>query len=226
MSITRTALSGFGVFVSLVGLGAQSSETSSSAVPTGCLNVHLYNMVGVPFQTLAHAKQDAERVLATAGVNLVCWRVPADAPEAHIVHLSVTPTWRKNHQADTRRYLVVIIERGFPNSYLPDELGYALPDAQTGVNATVFYDRIERLHKSAEIDLPTLLGHAMAHEIGHVLLGTTEHATAGIMKARWSKADFEVAGLRFMTFTTLQRAEVRRRAKLVRFYGQYGKNKS
>ena len=48
----------------------------------------------------------------------------------------------------------MILERGFPNGYLPDELGYALPGVKIGVNATVFYDRIEKLHKSAGIDLP------------------------------------------------------------------------
>jgi hypothetical protein len=105
----------------------------------------------------------------------------------------------------------VIIERGFPDNYLPYELGYALPDALTGVNAAVFYDRIERLHKSADIDLSTLLGHAMAHEIGHVLLGAREHSPRGIMKARWSQSDFWPPEVRFMAFSDLQRQQVQHR---------------
>jgi hypothetical protein len=91
-----------------------------------------------------------------------------------------------------------------------------LPDAQIGVNVTIFYDRLERFSESGEIEGPTLLGHAMAHEIGHVLLGsTTEHSNSGIMKTRWSKADFQVAGLRFMNFTPFERAEVMRRLTLI-----------
>ena len=78
------------------------------------------------------------------------------------------------------------------------------------MNATVFYDRIERFKDSSEIDLATVLGHAIAHEIGHVLLGTTAHSPAGIMKARWSQADFQVAALRGMKFTSLQREEILR----------------
>ena len=57
-----------------------------------------------------------------------------------------------------------------PVDYFPGALGYALPDAEVGVNAMIFFDRIERFRKSGEVDLPTLLGHAMAHEIGHALL--------------------------------------------------------
>lgn len=34
--------------------------------------------------------------------------------------------------------------------------------------------------------LPTLLGRAIAHEMGHLLLGSAEHARAGLMRALWS----------------------------------------
>jgi len=36
----------------------------------------------------------------------------------------------------------------------------------------------------------SLLGHVMAHEIGHLLQGTTQHSESGIMKARWTGQDF------------------------------------
>jgi len=191
-----------------------ATKPAISTVPAECLNIHLYNLAAVPSRTLDRATQDATRVLATAGVETVCWHVLDDAREAHTLHTSPTPTWRKNRQADSRDYLVAVIESGVPADYLPGALGYALPDAEIGVNAMIFCDRIERFQESGEIDLPTLLGHAMAHEIGHVLLGTTEHSPAGIMKARWSKADFQVAGLRFMNFTALQRAEILRHRML------------
>lgn len=229
----RTA-SLFGLFLNLARCLAQSPEAdiihspfqnreleqvfapkpALSAVPADCLHIHLYNPAAVSSRTLKHAMQDAARVLSTAGVKAVCWHVLADAREAHTLHTSPPPTWRKNHKADSRGYLVAVIGAGVPVNYLPGALGYALPDAEIGVNAMIFCDRIERFQESGEIDLPTLLGHAMAHEIGHVLLGTTEHSPAGIMKARWSKADFQVAGLRFMNFTALQRAEILRHRML------------
>ncbi|SRR5579864_4027015 len=189
---------------------------SSITVQAECLNIHLYNLAGVSPQALDHATQDAARVLATAGVDTVCWHVLADAPEAHTLHTSPPPTWRKNPQADSRGYLVAVISPGVPVDYLPDSLGFALPDAEIGVNATIFYDRLERFKESGELDLSTLLGHAIAHEIGHVLLGTTEHSTTGIMKARWNKADFQVAGFRYMRFTPSQRAAIWHRSLITR----------
>jgi len=207
MSIAARAISRFGVFLSLVGLGAQPSETSSGAVPAEGLYVRLYNLAGVSARTLKLATRNATEVLAIA--DNVRWDVQDDAPEAHIVDLSVRSSRHRSGRGYSDRNLVVIIERGFPDSYHPDELGYALPDATIGVNASVFYDRIERLHKSAEIDLPILLGHALAHEIGHVLLGTKDHSATGIMKPRWSKADFEVGGLTRLCFTPEQSQRMR-----------------
>jgi hypothetical protein len=187
---------------------ALANGPSSSTVPKACLNIHLYNLAAVSSQPLELAIQDAEGVLATAGVDKVCWHVLADAPEAHTLHTSPPATWRKNRLAESRGYIVTVIVPGVPVDYLPGALGFALPDAEIGVNAMVFCDRIERFRESSKIDLPTLLGHAMAHEIGHVLLGTTEHSTDGIMKARWSHADFQVAGLKVLKFTARQREEI------------------
>jgi hypothetical protein len=57
-----------------------------------------------------------------------------------------------------------------------------------------------------------MLGHAMAHEIGHVLLGSTEHSPDGIMKARWSTTDYQKAAKGYMKFTPLQCNVIRERA--------------
>ena len=51
----------------------------------------------------------------------------------------------------------------------------------------------------------------MAHEIGHVLLGTTEHSADGVMKARWGKPDYQRAAMGFMEFTPSQRGAIRGR---------------
>jgi hypothetical protein len=110
---------------------------------------------------------------------------------------------------DNRDYLVVRIVRGFPAHALPDVLGYAFPDAKAGAHVTVLYDRIKPLGQSGVISVSALLGYATAHEIGHVLLGTTEHSADGIMKARWGKPEYERAAIGFLEFTPSQRAEIR-----------------
>ena len=69
-------------------------------------------------------------------------------------------------------------------------LGYSLVDTRrrTGSLATVYVDRVVLLAGACRIEVPTLLGRAIAHEVGHLLLGTATHAPAGLMRAIWSQA--------------------------------------
>ena len=41
--------------------------------------------------------------------------------------------------------------------------------------------------------MPVILGHAAAHEIGHLLLGSNSHSPFGLMRARWSGQDLQNA---------------------------------
>jgi hypothetical protein len=38
-----------------------------------------------------------------------------------------------------------------------------------------------------------ILGHAMAHELGHLLLGTNSHSSDGLMRAQWNRGDLAEA---------------------------------
>ncbi len=78
------------------------------------------------------------------------------------------------------------------NSHSP-VLGYALIDRQqhSGALATVYVDRVASLARESGVDESLLLGRAIAHEIGHLLMGTNQHSTAGVMRARWSRHDLQ-----------------------------------
>jgi hypothetical protein len=71
-------------------------------------------------------------------------------------------------------------------SMLP--LGDAFVDlgTQSGVLATVYVDRVAALGDAAGMNVARLLGYAIAHEIGHLLLGTSAHGTRGLMRPLWS----------------------------------------
>jgi hypothetical protein len=85
------------------------------------------------------------------------------------------------------------IVRGMPSrdDRQASRLGDALIDWQTprGVLATAYLDPIVCLARMAGRDVPTLLGHVIAHELGHLLMATTSHATHGLMRAVWSPAE-------------------------------------
>jgi hypothetical protein len=66
-------------------------------------------------------------------------------------------------------------------------LGEALIDrrTRTGVLATVYVDRTLWVARELSIDHGRLLGRAVAHEIGHLLLASTTHGS-GLMREVWS----------------------------------------
>src|ERR1700676_3889564 len=48
---------------------------------------------------------------------------------------------------------------------------HCLSDEGVGVYSDVFYPLVEKLHSDCAASLSRILGHVMAHEIGHLLLG-------------------------------------------------------
>ena len=82
-----------------------------------------------------------------------------------------------------------------PPTSEPGSLGFSYVDVErrSGTLATVFADRVNALAAIAGGHLVDsggqLLGRAMAHEIGHLLLGTTHHADRGLMRGRWTTID-------------------------------------
>jgi len=134
-----------------------------------------------------------------------------DAEEAHTTDQTSSAFARamRTREHKVRSYLVVRIGRGMAGHTPAGALGSSLPDAQYGVSATIFEDRIEGLWESNGTDLAVVLGHAIAHELGHVLLGSAEHSSMGIMRAHWGKADFDQAAMGRLGFTAQQAARIR-----------------
>jgi len=190
----------------LYAAGRQSDRAERQPVA-----IHVYDLAGVSSRDLHEATEEAGRILATAGVEAVWQFGPADTPEAHEVDSHAATPGARNQPRDPRDYLVLRMVRDVPERALPGALGISFPDALTGVHASIFYDRIERVSKTGDVALATMLGHAMAHELGHVLLGSTEHSAGGIMKARWGKSDYQQASMGLMTFSALERNAIQKR---------------
>jgi len=67
-------------------------------------------------------------------------------------------------------------------------LGTSLIDTQAGSGtfATIYVGGVDRLARDSRTRNDILLGRAIAHEIGHLLLGTARHGRTGLMRAVWS----------------------------------------
>ena len=108
--------------------------------------------------------------------------------------LGITLAWHDAPKSDVKPAGAVSIQirfvSGNPKAASQNALAYALPYAD-GINAiTVMYERIRRIADGKTIFERSLLAHVLAHEIGHVLEGTTLHSESGVMKAQWTGWDY------------------------------------
>jgi hypothetical protein len=146
--------------------------------------IRSYNNVGVPPADLTAAREYAQAVLQEAGVNVVwadCWfedRQPAGAPDRCQEPVRGDIVLRLQNTGRTDRSKFV-------------SMGFSLvrTDAAAAFLSTVYVDRVESVAVGAGIDARRLLGLAMAHEIGHVLLNSNSHAASGLMRADWSRGE-------------------------------------
>lgn len=152
---------------------------------TTAVSVRVYNAGRLDATTLRRALAEAEPSLSSADVD-VSWVVCDQAARcSHPLKpgelaVRVVRPGRPANQPGTHAAAPRPAYRGS----LP--LGDALIDPAGGVLATVYVDRVEWLARTADISVTTLLGRAIAHEIGHLLLGTAAHARDGVMRAVWS----------------------------------------
>ena len=89
-----------------------------------------------------------------------------------------------------RGELVIRIVAAAPAS-TPGSLGFSFVDIglKAGTLATVFSDRVEALAAVAGVDQGELLGRVIAHELSHLLLGTRDHGTHGLMRGEWRASE-------------------------------------
>lgn len=139
----------------------------------------IYNTARVPSDLAAAARTVATQTLAAARID-VAWR-NCDTGECS--------------QVPSRGELVIRLVRagdviGTPAALV---LGEASIDtaAGAGVLATIYVDRVSLMAELSETAVASLLGRAIAHELGHLLLATNQHSSTGLMRARWSPLDLQ-----------------------------------
>jgi len=174
-------------------LAARPAVGVESTGPT--LHVAVHNDAGVPPARVAEAESAAGKVFAIAGLQLdwmncgLPGESDADARRcgeaSYPTHLQLRILARPRHlNAST-----------FGISYLAAD--------GTGCYSEIFSAQVQDLGGDPEVR-SVILGHVMAHEIAHLLLGTNSHAESGIMRARWQAAELAGAGKGDLWFSARQ----------------------
>jgi hypothetical protein len=91
-----------------------------------------------------------------------------------------------------------------------DTLGEAfLSLDNAGYIADVYYEVVQTVAAAQEVELTTLLGYVIAHELGHLLLGPG-HSTRGVMRAGWDFRDLEAIRQGVLKFSPAEGDRMRR----------------
>jgi hypothetical protein len=204
-----------GWFLTLSSLGFAGTQSTVGVHSDLRITVRVYNYAEVSRGTLVRAEEEASRIIRDAGVGMTwldCPTSPAVAekyPACEALLGAMGVDLRILPQA-----MAVRVPSG------RERLGFALPSPKAGSAsaAWVFYHRVEQLAESKDASQAQILGHAVAHEIGHLLLGPNRHSLTGLMRADWGPAELQRASRGEMLFTPEQcgiiRAEVQARMTL------------
>jgi hypothetical protein len=181
-------------------VAALAGSSSRAAVILDSLIVRVYDNAGVLADNRTRAMKDARTILARADVDIY-WR---DCPARGRTHAACATTPAPGE-------LVVRLVKSPKEDTDTRALGSALIDSITGSGtlATVFIDRIQAVAVLGKVDPWPIVGRVMAHEIGHLLLGTNSHSESGLMREIWSMKDLTRNRPGDWLFSSPQREDLR-----------------
>jgi hypothetical protein len=147
------------------------------------VRISVYNDAGLKHGTLLHAEEDAAAVFRRAGIETE-WK---NCSGAEIV----AQVGKRCSDVAYPASLVLRIEKR-PRGLNAEPLGiaYQSEDGQ-GAYCDVFLEPIEELEQAYAVSLDSLVGHVVAHEVAHLLLGLHSHSANGLMRARWGLQTME-----------------------------------
>jgi Aspartyl protease len=175
-----------------------SWEQSAAA---SAITVAIYDDAQLSPRVLADAEDEATRIYQRAGIPILwigCNPSKMDArsdsrcqdpPSAMNLNLRIVPHARKSSD---------------------DIFGVAFLSAEgTGAYSDVFYDSVEQLDRDWHVGIARMLGHVMAHELGHLVLGSNAHSRQGIMRQSWHVDELHRASMGALLFSEEQGRSMR-----------------
>ena len=170
------------------------------------LTVLAYIYAPIPRHDLAIAERTASEIFQNVGVKMSWVDCPMTRPAAQLNPACTTPL------VPTDIHLNIVPDVGEATRVGKSAWGFAVvtPPPDRGQYAYISYARARgQLLEARELTLGPLLGHGIAHEIGHLLLGTNSHSPSGLMSAHWNARELKLAARGQLTFSIDQAATIR-----------------
>lgn len=169
------------------------------------ITVLVNNSAGVSRTVLRTAENDAERIFRAAGVEIEWADCKGDA---------VVDPCQQVLGANQFVFVLHIVPTGKMST--DSVFGVAfLGEGGIGKYCDVFFDRVEETQRESGTGAAHLLGAVVAHELGHLLLGSHAHAYVGIMTPAWQERSLRAIEMGTFFFTREQAAFMRARMQPV-----------
>jgi predicted aspartyl protease len=198
------------IFLIFLAFAALSEAETNKPSPSGApplVTISVFDRANVPTEVLTAAEEEARRIFLHAGVETK-WQncskllavgqskaMPCGTAGAEHLVVEILP------RANSQRLLFHL-----------EVLGTAtLMDKGQGFYCYLFYDRIKRLAGERRLLQRILLGDVLAHETGHLMLGSNSHSLTGLMSGHWSGDGLRRVSQRGMFFDPSESRLMRQR---------------
>jgi hypothetical protein len=156
-------------------------RSQSSAVS---LTVSVFNDAGVEPSVWSQAQSRATEIMRYSGISLI-W-LDCGFPAGRMLDSNCSKISYPAHLS------VRIVAKVSPRK--GDIFGQTFQDATgEGNYVLVYYAGIKAFRAATTVPTGELLGCVIAHELGHLLLGTASHSPAGLMSGVWQDAELQQA---------------------------------
>ncbi|MGO8786338.1 MAG: hypothetical protein ACLQVL_03005 [Terriglobia bacterium] len=171
------------------------------------ITLRIYNYSHVPPRMLRKAEEQAATIFDQSGVNTRWVDCPTSADE-----FVLYPDCQGPLTPEDLLVNILPAAMAVKSTASGDALGFASipPERDCSRSASLFFDRIQEISRSADVSPELVLGPVMAHEAGHLLLGSNSHSAWGIMQAVWGSDNIQTMARSVVGFTDSQRHQLQR----------------
>ena len=156
--------------------------SSSGAVAADQVVIKAYNTYGLSEHAARTVSRTVQRLFTDAGIETK-WRHCRVVGRRSSLEQDPCSNVLAPNELIVRIVAGAAVAPADPTMALGDS--FIDPVTRQGALATVYVDRVRTVAAALGVDVGTMVGRAVTHELAHLLLGTRAHTAAGLMRATW-----------------------------------------